>query len=151
MKTNEMNHKSVEEKLNNVLADLQVIYQNFRTMHWLVKGPDFYMLHKMYEGFYNETAEVVDEVAERILTLEGLPLHHFSDYLEHATVKSVTVVPAGKESLKIATENFSHLLNAYRDILALASKQSDEGTVALMSEFIASTEKKLWMLKSTLA
>jgi len=139
------------EKLNNVLSDLQVVYQNLRTMHWLVKGPDFYMLHKMYEEFYNETAEVVDEVAERILMVGGIPLHQFSDYLNNSSVQPIADVPKGKESIKVTVANFEHLLKAYRAIITEAANNNDEGTVALFSELIASTEKKLWILNTTLA
>ena len=137
--------------LNKVLSDLQVVYQNLRTMHWLVKGHDFYMLHKMYEEFYTETAEVVDEVAERILMLGGVPYHQFSEYLANAAVQPVVEVPKGKESLKVAVSNFEHLLGAYRKLIAEAAENNDEGTVALFSELIASTEKKLWMLQTTLS
>lgn len=142
---------STVEKLNQVLADLQVVYQNQRTMHWLVKGSDFYMLHKMYEEFYNETSEVVDEIAERILMLDGVPFHKFSEYLSTANVQAVSEVPKGKESLKIAVSNYEYLLGQYREILAHASDQNDEGTAALLSELITSTEKTLWMLNTTLS
>lgn len=148
MKTNNVN---TVEKLNQVLADLQVVYQNFRTMHWLVKGRDFYMLHKMYEEFYTETADVVDEVAERILMLGGVPHHQLSTYVEQAKVQPVSHVETGKESLKTAVANYEHLLAAYRDLNEHAAENGDEGTAALFSELIGSTEKKLWMLNTTLA
>jgi starvation-inducible DNA-binding protein len=141
----------VVEKLNKVLSDLQVVYQNQRTLHWLVKGSDFYMLHNLYEKFYDETAETVDEVAERILMLGGVPLHQFSDYLENAQIKPVTEVPKGKESLKLAVSDYENLLQSYREVLELAGENDDEGTNALFSDLISSTEKNLWMLKSTLA
>ncbi|MFA9388176.1 MAG: Dps family protein [Prolixibacteraceae bacterium] len=148
MKANNVN---TVEKLNHVLADLQLVYQNQRTMHWLVKGQDFYMLHKMFEEFYTETAEIVDEVAERILMLGGVPLHQFSEYLKHTSIQAIAEVPKGKESLKVAVANFEHLLAAYREISGLATENNDEGTAALFSELIASTEKKLWMLNTTLS
>lgn len=141
----------VVEKLNKVLSDLQVVYQNQRTLHWLVKGGDFYMLHNLYEKFYTETAEEVDEVAERILMLGGVPYHQFSEYLENAQVKPVVEVPKGKESLKLAVNDYEALLASYREVLELAGENNDEGTNALFSDLISSTEKKLWMLKSTLA
>lgn len=139
------------ENLNKVLANLQVVYQNFRTMHWLVKGSDFFMLHNKYEEMYNETAEVVDEVAERILTLGGTPLHQFSDYVAHSNIAPVTEVPKGKASLQIAVDNYNALLNNYREIIAEAAENGDEGTVALFSELISSGEKKVWMLNATLS
>ena len=147
MKANE----KTTAKLNSVLSDLQVVYQNLRTMHWLVKGPDFYMLHKLYEGYYNETADVVDEVAERILMLGGIPYHQLTDYLSNASIQPVTEVPEGRASLKIAVSNFEHLLQSYREIVADAAENGDEGTVALFSDFISSTEKNLWMLNTTLS
>lgn len=145
MKTNATN------KLNNLLADLQLVYQNLRTSHWLVKGPEFHMLHKLYEEYYNEVAETIDEVAERILMLGGTPLHTYSDYLSTAKVAPIAEVARGKESLKPIIENYNYLLANYRETLKLAAESDDEGTVALMSELIGSTEKKLWMLGATLS
>lgn len=150
MNTKNSNSKVVNQ-LNQVLSDLQVVYQNLRTMHWLVKGANFYQLHNLYEELYNEIAETVDEVAERILMLGEVPLHTYSDYLKTAKVNVVSEVPAGLESLKTIVANQEHLLASYRGIVSEAANNSDEGTVALMSELIASTEKKLWMLKTTLA
>lgn len=120
-------------------------------MHWLVKGEHFFMLHKLYEEYYNETSETVDEVAERILMLGGTPLHQFADYLSNAQVKPVVEVPKGKESLKVVVGNYEHLLKSYKELNVYAAESGDEGTAALFSELIASTEKKLWMLNSTLA
>ncbi len=150
MKTKENNHEVVN-RLNLLLSDLQIVYQNLRTVHWLVKGHEFFMLHKLYEEYYTEMAEGIDEVAERVLMLEGTPLFQFSDYLKHASVKPLAEVPKGKESLKVVVENYTLLLGSYRSLLALAADHNDEGTVAMMSEWIGSTEKKLWMLKATLA
>lgn len=147
---NSNNVKTVE-KLNQVLADLQVVYQNFRTMHWLVKGRYFFQLHNAYEEYYNDTAEIVDEVAERILTLGGVPYHQFNDYVENAKVKAVTSVPDGMDSVKVAVDNYKYLLDVYRDINSHAADNGDEGTAAMFSELIASTEKKIWMLKTSLA
>jgi len=150
METKRTNNNVVAQ-LNNVLADQQIVYQNMRAMHWLIKGPDFYQLHKMFEGFYTELADVVDDVAERILTLGGVPYHQFSEYLDQTSIEPVDEVPRGKESLKITVDNFEHLLGEYREVLEAASNDGDEGTVALFSELIASTEKKLWMLNATLS
>ncbi|HNW50443.1 MAG TPA: ferritin-like domain-containing protein [Prolixibacteraceae bacterium] len=150
MKTNESNNNVVNQ-LNQVLSDLQVVYQNLRTMHWLVKGVQLYQLHKLYEEFYNETAETVDEVAERVLMLGSEPLHTYTDYLKISKVSVVSEVPGGLESLKKAAADQEYLLDTYRKITAEAAKNNDEGTVALMSDLIGSTEKRLWMLNSTLA
>ena len=149
MKTSKTN--TVVAQLDQVLANLQVTYQNFRTIHWLVKGPDFFVMHKYFEEAYNEVADQVDEVAERILMLGGIPSHQLLTYVENSSITPVTDVPSGQESLKIAVATYESLLVSYREIVEAAADNSDEGTVSLFSDFIGSTEKRLWMLNTTLS
>ena len=64
-------------ELNGLLANFQVYYQSLRGLHWNIKGKNFFELHVKFEEFYTDAQEKVDLVAERILTLEGIPLHTF--------------------------------------------------------------------------
>ena len=141
----------VTEKLNVLLADYQLFYQNLRGLHWNVKGSMFFMLHEKFEEYYNEAAEAVDEIAERILMVGGSPLHTFSAYLKTAGIKEVENVSDGKEAIGVVLENSKYLLAQFRNILKIAGETGDEGTAALMSDFIGSTEKRIWMLSSVLA
>ncbi len=143
-----MKNGNIQERLNKLLSDYQVYYQNLRAFHWLVKGQRFFQLHKLFESMYTEAAENVDEIAERILTVGGIPLHSFSDYLENANLKPEKNLRKESEIMPVVISNTERLLSSYRVILAEASEIEDEGTVALMSDLIGSTEKQLWMLKS---
>ncbi len=145
MKTN--NSKLVE-RLNQLLADYQIYYQNLRGLHWNVKGAQFFMLHEKYEELYNEAAESVDEIAERILMVGGQPLHTFTDYLKVAELKEAGLISEGKKGVEVVLENSRYLLKSFNEILELAD--GDEGTSALMSDLIGATEKRIWMLESTL-
>ena len=62
-------------KLNQLLADYQVFYQNLRGLHWNIKGKEFFELHVKFEEYYDDAVTKIDEIAERILTLEGEPFH----------------------------------------------------------------------------
>jgi len=148
MKTKNQN---VVEKLNKLLADYQIYYQNLRGLHWNVKGAMFFMLHEKYEELYNQASEVIDEIAERILMVGGKPLHTFGDFVKTATLKEVSNVSDGKAGVEIVLENTRFLLNSFTEILAEAQENGDEGTAALMSEWIGSAEKQMWMLESYLA
>ena len=57
----------VVKGLAQLLADYQVFYTNLRGLHWNVKGNRFFGLHAKYEELYNDAAEKVDEIAERLL------------------------------------------------------------------------------------
>ena len=73
--------KELASMLNQLLADYQLFYQNLRGFHWNIKGKEFFELHLKFEEFYDDAVIKIDEIAERILTLEGEPLHTFSDYV----------------------------------------------------------------------
>lgn len=138
------------QKLNVLLADYQMFYQNLRGLHWNIKGKEFFELHVKFEEFYNDAVVKVDEIAERILTLEGEPLHTFSDYIKASEIGEEKGVTNGVQGVEIIVSNFSVLIVKEREILNLAADANDEGTVSLMSDYISETEKTLWMLTSYL-
>ena len=136
--------------LNQLLADYQIFYQNLRGLHWNIKGKEFFELHLKFEEFYNDAVLKIDEIAERILTLEGEPLHTFSDYISSSKIKEERSVTNGIEGVEIIMRNLSNIIILEREILSLAGDADDEGTVGLMSDYISQTEKTLWMLNSYL-
>lgn len=139
------------EKLNHLLADYQIFYQNLRGFHWNIQGKEFFELHLKFEEFYNDAVIKIDEIAERILTLGGEPLHSFSDYLNTTSLAESKGVTNGVEGVRIVVQNFAELIQKERAILALAGDAADEGTVSQMSDYITETEKTLWMLNAYLA
>lgn len=138
-------------ELNILLADYEVFYQNLRGFHWNIKGEEFFELHEKFEELYNDAFVKIDEIAERILTLEGEPLHTYTDYLNTAEIAEAKGVTDGKKCVEIVVKNFSTLVKKERVILSLAADADDEGTVSLMSDYISETEKTLWMLNSYLS
>lgn len=146
-----MKNQITVEKLNKLLADYQVFYQNLRGLHWNIKGQMFFALHEKYEEYYNAAAEVVDEIAERILMLGGQPLHTFGDYLKVATLEQVTNVSDGKKGVEAVLNSDRFFLKSFKEILTVAGENEDEGTIAMISEWIGATEKRIWMLESYLA
>jgi len=143
---NENNVKNVVNALSQLLADLQVHYTNLRNLHWNVKGPRFFQLHEQYEKMYDDTAEKVDEVAERILQLDGTPEHRFSAYLNTANVKELEVVKDEKTGLSYVLDTLKALIAEERNVLSAADEAGDEVTAALMSDYLTAQEKTVWML-----
>lgn len=133
------------EKMNRLLANLQVFYINARGFHWNITGEKFFELHAKFEELYNDLLLKVDEVAERILTLGHTPTHSFTAYLQQSDIKEAQNISEGKQAVQLIVEGFQVLLRTERDILELASEASDEGTSALMSDYIRQQEKMIWM------
>lgn len=132
--------------LQQLLADFQIHYANLRGFHWNIKGHGFFVLHSKFEELYNGAAEKVDEIAERILMLGGIPSNKYSDYLKMSHIKEIDRVSNGDEALGHILETYGHLIEEERKLLSLASANGDEGTVALMSDYLKEQEKMVWML-----
>lgn len=137
--------------LQKLLASLQIYYTNLRGYHWNVTGIQFFSAHEKYEEYYDDTAEKVDEVAERILMLSGVPAHNFTDYLKVSSIKETGVVSDTKVIAQEILNALKVLIALEREILETASEGNDEGTVALMSDYISEQEKTVWMLTAHLS
>lgn len=140
----------LNKMLNQLLADYQLFYQNLRGLHWNIKGKEFFELHVKFEEYYDDAVIKVDEIAERILTLDGEPLHTFSDYLKKTKIKEAKTITNGRKGVELVVNNFATLILQEREILIYAGDADDEGTASLMSDYISETEKTLWMLNSYL-
>jgi starvation-inducible DNA-binding protein len=142
--------KKMVGKLNIYLSNIQITYMNVRGYHWNVSGKQFFALHEKFEEIYNALNEMADEIAERVLTLDGTPLHSFSEYVETSTVKERLNVSSAEDTVKALLEDIKNLLDNEREILSEASENNDEGTVGIISGFIGEQEKMLWMFNSLL-
>ena len=137
-------------KLNNLLANYQMFYQNTRGFHWNIRGEKFFELHLKFEELYNNLQIKIDEIAERILTLGGVPLHSFAKYIEQSTIKAIEEVTEGRQCVAEILEGFKIVIGLQRELLELSAKYNDEGTNALMSDYIREQEKLVWMYSSFL-
>lgn len=142
--------KLLSEKLNDLLADYMMFYQNSRGLHWNIKGEKFFELHLKFEELYNNLLLKVDEIAERILTLGATPLHTFKDYNETSSIKPLKNISDARKGVKAVVDSFQVVLIKQRELLELSSDANDEGTNALMSDYIREQEKLVWMYSSYL-
>jgi len=108
-------------------------------------------LHVKFEELYTDSQEKIDLIAERFLTLEGHPLHTFNDYMDMASVPVGKDISIDIKAVKLVVNSLEKLLVIERNILDQSADANDEGTNAMMSDFIAEQEKTIWMLKSWLA
>ena len=136
----------VVKGLNQLLADFQVYYTNLRGFHWNIQGDGFFTLHAKFEELYNDAAEKVDEIAERILQLGSTPEHRFSSYLSASNVKETGVVHHGHEAIAHVLDTLKEIIRQERALIQTASEANDEVTVALLDDYLEGQEKLVWML-----
>ncbi len=141
---------NLAKSLNDLLANYQVFYMNVRGFHWNIKGEKFFELHAKFEELYDDLVLKVDEIAERILTLQGVPTHTFTEYLEVSEVKVAKNVSESREAVQLLLDAFKVIISKQRALLELSGEADDEGTNALMSDYIREQEKLVWMYSAYL-
>ncbi len=142
--------EQLADKLNELLANYSMFYQNTRGYHWNIKGEKFFELHVKFEELYNDLLLKIDEVAERILTLGYSPNHRYSDYKKVSKIMESSHVSDGKKAIEDILSSFKIMITLQRELLALSSEVGDEGTNALMSDYLRAQEKLVWMYSAVL-
>lgn len=142
--------KHLAGKLNELLSNYSIFYQNTRGYHWNIKGEKFFELHLKFEELYNDLFLKIDEVAERILTLGYVPLHNYSDYRKTSKITESAQISDGLVAVSDILAAFQTIIILERELLTLSADAGDEGTNALMSDYIRLQEKLVWMYSSFL-
>ncbi|MDX1491829.1 MAG: Dps family protein [Pseudohongiellaceae bacterium] len=138
---------SIANGLKRLLADSYTLYLQTHNFHWNVTGPHFRELHLMFEEHYTELAVAVDDIAERIRTLDVAAPGTYKEFVELSSIKEVDGVPSGTEMVDILTQGHEQVVKTCREVLKLAQAGEDESTVALASDRMRIHEKTAWMLR----
>ena len=141
---------AIAGSLNTLLADSTVFYQKLRHYHWNVQGPKFFELHAKFEEIYEKWAPFVDQIAERIIALDTVPLHTLADMLKHATLKEDPELSDGAEMVNRTIADLTALVGAMHGIISAAEQAGDRTTANLLDDIADAAEGDVWMLKAWL-
>ncbi|WP_269236994.1 Dps family protein [Flavobacterium flavigenum] len=140
----------VVNELNVLLSNFQIYYQNLRGIHWNIRGKRFFDLHVKFEELYTDAQLKIDMIAERVLTIGGIPLHTFEDYIKNNKLTIGKNISNDEKSVQLIVNSLSDLLKIERNILNQSGEINDEGTNSMMSDFISEQEKTIWMMNAWL-
>jgi len=140
--------EAIAEGLKHLLADSYTLYLQTHNFHWNVVGPQFRELHLMFEEHYTELATAVDEIAERIRTLDIAAPGTYKEFARLSSIKEVDGIPDGTEMVDILTDGHEKVVKTCRKVLATAQEGDDESTAALVSDRMRVHEKTAWMLRA---
>ncbi|MCG8312815.1 MAG: DNA starvation/stationary phase protection protein [Pseudomonadales bacterium] len=138
----------IAEGLKKLLADSYTLYLQTHNFHWNVTGPQFRELHLMFEEHYTELAVAVDDIAERIRTLDVAAPGTYRALADLSSIEEVEGVPAASDMITILTQGHEQVVKTCRDALKLAQQADDESSAALISDRMRIHEKTAWMLRA---
>lgn len=136
------------KNLNQTLADTMTLRDLYKKHHWQVAGHTFYSLHLLFDKHYEEQAELVDLIAERIQLLGGLAVAMAADVAEMTKIERP---PKGREEVPV---QISRILEAHERIITDARKfagdaddMGDDGTNDLLiSQVTRQNELQVWFV-----
>jgi len=144
--------EDISAQLNQLLADTMTLRDLYKKAHWQVAGPTFYQLHLLFDKHYEEQAELVDTIAERVQILGGVSIAMAHDVAETTQIERP---PKGREEVPV---QISRLLDAHqviieevRQMARRASQLGDDGTNdMLVSDVLRSNEMQVWFVSEHL-
>ena len=146
----EPSRMAISEGLLRFLADTYALYLKTQNFHWNVRGPEFYSLHLLFEKQYEDLAEAVDEIAERIRALGFYVDASFSVFKNKTSIKEEDKVLTGKDMLQELIEGHEILIRGVRKVAEIGDKDGDFATVDMIGRRLGAHEKMAWFLRSQL-
>ena len=136
------------QRLNQLLADTQILCALYKKHHWLMRGATFSQLHLLLDKHADEQRALVDTIAERIQTLGGIAVG------DPRHVAEITQVPRPPDGCEEVPAMLSRLLEAHELILSdahdaatrVAALGDDGSTDLIVSDVIRTGELQAWLL-----
>ena len=127
--------------LNELLSYYVIMYQNIWGFYWNIKSQNFFELHIKFEVLYTDIQSKINEIAERLTTLGGVPLHYFEDYLIKSSIPPVKNIREAQDCINFVIEGFKVLIQKQRTVLSLSEELNDEESYSLINQYIREQEK----------
>ena len=143
------NYQEIYENLCEILSNEHILYINLRNAHWNVKGIDFKPVHTFCQELYEQSAENIDLIAERIKMIGFETPANYQFYLDNNTLTNDDFVGMDSKSI---FEKLKKDFKEFNDILSLHLKSTkfDLGTESFLITLLEQKEKNYWFINSHL-
>jgi starvation-inducible DNA-binding protein len=99
-----------------------------------------------FGAHYTELAIAVDDIAERIRTLDVPAPGTYKEFAKLSSIKKVDGVPSSAEMIELLTKSHEQVIRTARKVLKVA-QEADESTASLVSDRMRIHVKRSWMLR----
>jgi len=142
--------KKITDALKHFLADTYLLYLKTQSFHWNLVGPNFYSLHILLEKQYEDMAEAVDEIAERIRALGEFAPGTFAEFKNLSQLKEEKKYLKQNKMIEILTFDHEKIAKTTKSIIRDSQDEYDDVTADMLIKRITFHEKSAWMLRSSL-
>lgn len=137
--------------LKIALANTYLMGFKAQSYHWNVEGMFFPMFHEFFGDIYNELSTPVDDIAERIRTIDGYAPISIADLLTAATVMEDMAKPTSVQMMLANLEGCNQeVIGSLNKAFSLAEQQNNQGLMDVLAGRLDAHAKHAWMIRSTL-
>lgn len=137
----------VTNTLRSALTATFNFYFCAHSYHWNVVGPDFSQLHELFGDIYADAHQAVDDLAERLRTLDEMAPRSLKE-LSGASDVDASAENAAEMIDELENEN-ALLIAALNDACTAAVKAGKAGLSNFLQDRIDKHAKWGWMLRAT--
>lgn len=137
--------------LSEVLADTCILSMKTQSFHWNMVGPLFHDAHKLTEAQYQDMAESIEEIAERIRAIGHIAPGSFEQFKKLSEITEAVERPSAIEMVQQLLADNQTCCHRLRKAATEAQRVKDVKTLDLLTDRIGQHEQNVWMLRFLLA
>lgn len=147
-----MQYEETKKVLNQLTADLAQASAAIHQIHWYLRGDDFKRLHELMDDYREDIEGQLDEVAERLIIIDGSPVSTLEEFAEKTNIESIP-----GEWGKSTDEHLERLVSIFRSLIAeyskgieTAAKEGDDVSEDIFIDAKGELELHVWMVQAEL-
>ncbi|WP_268912234.1 Dps family protein [Lentilactobacillus sp. SPB1-3] len=140
-------------QLNQLIADISQLMTNVQQTHWYMRGENFFRLHPLMDDYKDQLGDQLDEVAERLIALNGSPISTTHEFIENTGLPDEKVEfnqLTLHEYMQRLSDQFKYLRDQYQKGIEVTDDEKDFPTQDMLNGFKSDIDKNIWMLNAYL-
>jgi starvation-inducible DNA-binding protein len=137
---------ATHQLFSQLFANLYALQLKTQSYHWHVKGPHFKQLHEFFEEQYGALSEMIDSVAERMVSLGFVVPATLSQIQELKTSKDGQPNHTGQEMVSDLGKDYVVLVELLYKVIDKVKDNKDEGSITFLTDILVKIEKMSWMV-----
>lgn len=137
------------EVLQPLVIDSVDLYTQIKHAHWNVKGPNFLMLHELFDDIAKDAIEWGDVMAERIVQLGGTADGTARIVAKHSSLREYPVKAArSSEHIAAVSDRLAAFGASVRNAIDSCDKAGDKDAADICTGISRAVDKHLWFVES---
>lgn len=147
-----MKYPKTKVVLNQAVADLSALSALIHQIHWYMRGENFLKLHPKMDTYMDNVNAELDEISERLITLDGSPYSTLQEFADNTKIKLETADwnKTTKERFTELVEAFFYMSELCQEGINVADEEGDAVTSGIFTDTKGNFEKLIWMIQAEL-